>query len=247
MEPRSTVIVYHAVESRRGRRGDYLVVSPSRFAAHMEYLSRHRRVVTLEALLGGQDLPSDRPLVAITFDDGFRNVFTHALPVLREHGFAATVFVPTKWVGRQSDWLETRSGIMTEAELCEAERCGVEVESHGHGHIDLSAPPAAEIEADVAASRERLSEILGRAPRYLAYPWGRQTAETRRIVEQAGFDAAFGIDEPSRERFAYERVGIGPFDTRPRFAFKTSGRYLRARRHPLFERADRVRRTLERR
>lgn len=243
----ATVLVYHAIDRPPpGRRRDYLWVPPRRFAAQMAYLARHRRVVTLEALLAGT-LPRDLPAVAITFDDGYRNILTNALPILQRHAFPATAFVPTKWIGKTSEWLQAPAPIMTADELRELEWSGVEIESHGHSHLDLARASTREAETDIRESWERLGELLGREPRYLAYPWGRHTRTAKRLVAASGFQAAFALEDSGHERFAYERAGIGPSDSRLRFALKTSGRYTRVRRHPVFSRANALRQTLTRR
>jgi peptidoglycan/xylan/chitin deacetylase (PgdA/CDA1 family) len=232
---RATVIAYHAVgDCPRAVDRENLFVSAESFAAQMRYLARRRTVIPLESLVGGR-LPPRRKAVAITFDDGFRNVLTVAAPILHEHGFTATVFVPTGFLGRRSAWYDIPScemEVMDESELLQLERFGIEIASHGHGHLDLEHATAAEAEADIAASVETLTALVGRPPRYLAYPWGRSSEATRQAVVAAGFDAAFSLDVPHDGRYAYARVGITGLDGLGTFALKTSGRYLALRRSP---------------
>lgn len=146
------------------------------FCAHMDFLRRHRQVVSLEAVVNGR-LPLGPPAVAITFDDGYRNVLTNAVPVLQDHGFVATAFVPSRWVGELNAWDAHKDcfplPIMDDVELREAERRGISVESHGHEHIDLEQEDICVAAQDLRLSMLRLTAILGHAPRYLAYPlWG---------------------------------------------------------------------------
>jgi peptidoglycan/xylan/chitin deacetylase (PgdA/CDA1 family) len=234
--PGATVIAYHAVgPCPRSVDRENLFVTEDSFARQMAYLSRRRAVIPLESIVRGE-LPAGPPAVAITFDDGFRSVLTTAAPILRRHGFPATVFVPTGWLGRRGPWYDAPGcevEVMDESELREAERLGIELASHGHDHLDLEQATPAEAKADIAASFEALSALSGRPPRYLAYPWGRSSQAARKAAAEAGFDAAFSIDVPHSGVYAFARVGITRLDGSLVFALKTSGRYQAVRRSPL--------------
>ncbi len=232
----ATVIAYHGLgECPASEDPHNLFVPPAAFRRQMEFLARWRRVVPLEVAVAGK-LPRGRPVVAITFDDGYRSVLTEAAPVLVELGFTATVFVPTAYLGGRSEWLPPSRcplEIMSPEELREAERSGIAVESHGHEHIAFGRASGAEAEVDLRASIKRLSEILDRRPRYLAYPFGPSSEEARQAAEDSGFQAAFSIDERGEGPYARERVQITPLDGWLTFAVKTSGRYLAWRRSRL--------------
>jgi peptidoglycan/xylan/chitin deacetylase (PgdA/CDA1 family) len=228
---RDAVIVYHAIGHvpRSAPRWNGFI-RPERFAAQMSWLAAHRRVVGLDALLEPDPSPGP-PRVAITFDDGYRSVLEHGVPALREHGFPATIFVPTKWIGARNTWdaaSDASHELMTAEELAELARTGFAIESHGHAHIDYARSDPGTVEADVRTSAECLAELLGRAPRYLAYPYGRATAAAAGEAARLGLRAAFGLDRPLGPfgSFALPRVPIVPADTRLLFALKTAGRYL---------------------
>jgi peptidoglycan/xylan/chitin deacetylase (PgdA/CDA1 family) len=86
--------------------------SPQVFAKHLEYLQRHYSVVALDIIVAGKALPTS---VAITFDDGYRSVFEHALPLLVERSFPATLYLISDvignddmvWVNELNHWLRT--------------------------------------------------------------------------------------------------------------------------------------------
>lgn len=182
------------------------------------------------------DTQTKRPAVAITFDDGYRNVLTVAAPILSSYGFEATVFVPTMWIAGRNGWMEQSScdfHIMSEKELRDATENGIRIESHGHAHIDMSNSSYTEIHKDVQTSVERLAGIMGRRPRYLAYPWGRHSEAARRAVAEAGLEAAFSIDQPHQGVYAWDRVYIAPHDGPKTFTLKTSGHFLSWRRSRL--------------
>jgi peptidoglycan/xylan/chitin deacetylase (PgdA/CDA1 family) len=194
----------------------------------MAYLAEHRRVVDLDALFE-PDPSSGPPRVAITFDDAYRSALEHAVPVLRERGFPATFFVPTKWIGARNAWKPDGDlELMHGEELAELARSGFAVESHGHAHIDYARSDAAAVEDDVRTSVERLTELLARPPRYLAYPYGRATLAAATEASRLGLRGAFVLDRPQQlvGDFAVRRVFVVPADTRLMFAFKTAGRYI---------------------
>ena len=233
MRRRATIITYHAVADCPPAEDPHnLFVSPSAFAEQMRYLARRRRVVTLEEAMSGA--PGDG-VVAITFDDAYMTVSENAVPILAELGLPATIFVPTTWIGKRAGWLTPSAcdlRIMDEAALRHAMDLGMTIESHGAEHAHLTRVAAPEAMKDVTASADRIEEITGRRPRYLAYPYGEFSASVARAVREAGFAAAFSLDRPGPDPFAYERTQITPLDGRAMFALKTSGRFLGFRHAP---------------
>jgi len=226
MSTRRTVIAYHAVGiCPSGEDPHELFVSEGVFEAQMDFLARRRNVVPLEVIVDGS-LRSSKPAVAITFDDAYRSVLDTAAPILSKYGLPSTLFVPTAWMGLQNGWIEPPSrplDIMGPEELLEAERRGISVESHGSAHMKYWEADLSDVEADVRSSIERLTGILGRPPRYLAYPFGPTSVEASRIVERCGLEAAFTLNRPHRGRFSFERVWIRPRHGLGVFALKTSG------------------------
>jgi peptidoglycan/xylan/chitin deacetylase (PgdA/CDA1 family) len=228
---KATVITYHGLGDSPPARDPYRMFMPiTHFEAHLTFLARRRTVVPLDAVVDGR-IPSGRPVVAITFDDGYRSVLEEAVPRLRRHGFPATCFVPTKWIGERNAWDTFDDDasplpIMGDDELLDIRRAGVRVESHGHAHCHMGEVAEEEAQADAVASMDLLTELLGERPRYLAYPYGSQSEAARRAVARAGFEAAFSIGQRSAGPFGRERVTIRPADPLRLYAFKTSGRFL---------------------
>lgn len=112
MSPPATVLAYHAIgECSRADDENSLFVTVEAFTAQMSYLAEHRRVVPLAEAIELRSSSSERRrsrrrerLVAITFDDGYRSVLERAVPVLEAHGFPATMFVPTRYIGDENRW-----------------------------------------------------------------------------------------------------------------------------------------------
>ena len=250
MTARATVLAYHGVgEPPPGEDRHGLFISRQRFTEQLAFLAARRNVVPLAEITHGA-AGRDRHAVAITFDDGYRHLLTAALPLLEQHGFPSTVFVPTQYVGQRNGWDEDSAcdlDIMTTEELREADARGLSVESHGHAHLDCSTATPEAVRADLEQSRRRLQELVGRAPRFLAWPFRDGSPDAQAIAEQVGFDAAFSIDLPHAGRFSFERVQVTPRDNPAMFALKTSGRYMQLRHHKALARAYRLSRAAQRR
>jgi peptidoglycan/xylan/chitin deacetylase (PgdA/CDA1 family) len=232
---RATILAYHGVGEcpHADRPHRCACISPDVFSGQMDLLARHRDVVPLDDLVRDK-VRTRRPAVAITFDDGYRNVLDNAAPVLTRHGFVATVFVPTRWIGGTNMWDQDTDcfplAIMDPAELRDAERQGITIESHGHAHMNMTSADPSLVAEDLRQSVDRLTELLGRSPRYLAYPWGRPSAVSRAAAEEAGFEEAFTCDELDAGPFARERVSIDGRESTFRLWCKTAGAYLPRRR-----------------
>ena len=232
MSSRITVIAYHAIGECDGEDdADLLFLSPRTFEAQMEYLARHRQVVSLEDAVSGS-VPPGKPAVAITFDDGYRVLLHHALPVLQRLGLPATLFVPTGHLGDRNRWdLPSRCPlqILTADELRIAEAGGMSVESHGHDHVDLAHASFDEAHQDLAQSVEVLRETTGRTPRFLAFPFSEGSREAQRAAESLGFVAAFKISGRDDGPFARARVCVVRLDPRWVFRAQTTGYYPQVR------------------
>ena len=223
-----TIVTYHAIgECAAGDDPAELFIPLRLFEAQMRFLARWRKVIPLEMAVNAA-VGKGRPAVAVTFDDGYRSVLENAGPILSRLSIPATVFVPTKWIGLHNTWDQPYAcplDILGAEELLEVEKLGIRVESHGHAHIDYEASSTEVVRYDIKASLERLTEILGRRPGFLAYPFGRSSPEARQIAAEEGLSAAFSISRPGTGRYGIERVGLRPGHGLGVFALKTSGRW----------------------
>ena len=96
--PHGLVLMYHRI-ARPLTDPWELSVSPENFSAHLEVLSKSAQVVPLAELQRRLARSSERPVVAITFDDGYVDNLGQALPILQRHAAPATVFIATAWIG----------------------------------------------------------------------------------------------------------------------------------------------------
>lgn len=102
------IFTYHRVlpraDARYGAEQPGMLVTPETFGAHLRWMKRHFEPVHLSAWLDGTARPGRRPACAVTFDDGWRDNHTHALPLLRTEGVPATLFLATDFIGTARDF-----------------------------------------------------------------------------------------------------------------------------------------------
>jgi peptidoglycan/xylan/chitin deacetylase (PgdA/CDA1 family) len=245
-----TILCYHAVDPAWR---SPLAVTPDAFEAHCTWLARRRTVLPLDDASAALDrsfrLP--RGTTAVTFDDGFRNVLEHALPILRRHRLPATVFVVAETLtpaGRAVDWVDTppadgaRLETLTLDELQELQDGGVSIGSHSYSHRVLTELGEDECERDLRASRELLEDLLGRPVPHLAYPRGYHDEHVRRAAARAGFANSFTLPESPEPvgPQAVPRVGVYPGNSERSLRWKTTRPYLRLRTGPAYPTVRRV-------
>jgi peptidoglycan/xylan/chitin deacetylase (PgdA/CDA1 family) len=223
------ILLYHRVADD----GDPLAVTPARFRAQMAHLAaggyRVLDLVSAVALLDAS-APPERTL-ALTFDDGFADVRDAALPVLREHGFRATVFVTTGVVDGRAAFSWYRDAVppvLGWDEILELDREGaLRFEAHTVTHPILLATDDEQARREIADSRSELAERLGRPVTAFAYPAGVFGERERRLVEEAGYSVAVscepGVNLPDTDRLALRRRQIDARDGLIDFRAKIAG------------------------
>ncbi|GAA4056419.1 polysaccharide deacetylase family protein [Nonomuraea soli] len=211
---RQQVLMYHSVDDYQ--EDPYLItVKPQRFRAQMAWLKRHRlRGVSMKELLRAQKAARADRLVGLTFDDGYADFAIHALPVLLQHGFTATVFAVTSRLGGDNSWdpLGPRKPLMDAQQLRAITGHGMEVGSHTQTHLSLPGATAAEIRAEVEDSRQQLSAVLGHEVTGLAYPYGHADRAAIDAVRAAGYTYACGIKPDGADRYCLPRTHVGDRD-----------------------------------
>ncbi|MFG2536675.1 polysaccharide deacetylase family protein [Streptomyces sp. NPDC048511] len=207
--------MYHAVGHRPADGVYGLSVSPGAFRTQMEILARRGFTPLTTTALGshwrtGRALP-DRP-VLITFDDGYEGVHRHALPVLAEHGFAATVFVTTGWLRGAYDEGGAPDTMLDWGQVRELAATGVEIGGHSHTHPQLDQLGEARLRDETARCRDIVTAELGAVPASFAYPYGYSTRRVRESVRAAGFAQSLAVGNALARRrqgpYALERVTV---------------------------------------
>jgi peptidoglycan/xylan/chitin deacetylase (PgdA/CDA1 family) len=211
------ILFYHRIADAP----DPLAVAPHRFRAHMALLhAEGLRVV--DAVRAAEMLESGDPcdgVVGLCFDDGYRDVAEHAVPVLERHGFGASVFVVTgvadgnatfSWYARQPPVLGWREIVALDG------ASPLVFEAHTVTHPNLLALDERAAGAEIAGSRAALQARLGRPVRGFCYPAGLFGAREHALVAAAGFTVATscepGANRPGADPLALRRIAIDAHD-----------------------------------
>jgi peptidoglycan/xylan/chitin deacetylase (PgdA/CDA1 family) len=232
-----TILCYHAVEPGWS---SPLAVDPAAFEAHCAWLARHRSVIPLEQAVTRLDSAGRLPggVAALTFDDGFRGLYEHALPVLSRYRLPATVFLVAQTLtaaGQRVDWVDTPPDhpleTLTLGQVRAMQAAGVTFASHSWAHADLTLLDHEDCVRDLRESRELLESLLGHPVRQLAYPRGRHDPGVRAAAREAGYTHAFALPEGREhvDAYAVPRVGIYHGNGVGRLRVKAARPYLRLR------------------
>ncbi len=169
----------------------YLVtVSPLRFEQQLGWLrKRGLRGVSMRELLAARQAGSGARLVGLTFDDGYADFVSYALPVLERHGFTATVFPIAARLGGDNEWDPDgpRKPLMTPEQVREVADLGMEIGSHGMWHVSLISVTDAELTRELRESRSALQDISGQEVAGFCYPYGDLNDRVMAAVRKAGY------------------------------------------------------------
>lgn len=200
--PRVTVLLYHRVcDDAR----DNLSVGIGQFERQMHLLREHCELIPIDLLLETKEIPrSRRPLVSVTFDDGYLDNYLNAVPILRRVGVPAAFFVSTGIVNSDRCFPhDIRRGnssipVMNWNQLREMHDWGFTIGSHTVSHIDCVAEDATTVRNELLLSRIQLAIEIGLNAFIFAYPYGgkhQMNAQRLEMVKEAGYSgclSAFG-------------------------------------------------------
>jgi len=205
------ILYYHYIRTNpnpRDRVGFGLSTPPAAFRVQMQYLADHGfHVIPLhEAVVAIQRhsaLPS-RPIV-LTFDDGYADFFTAAIPILQSHGFTATSFVVSGRMG----W----GGYMTPSQIVAADSMGFTIGAHTVDHVALAAQPPVRASWEIKQSKLMLEALLGHPVLDFAYPYGSFNVYDMAQAKSDGFETAVsttsGTWHAAGQLFELSRMRVG--------------------------------------
>jgi peptidoglycan/xylan/chitin deacetylase (PgdA/CDA1 family) len=215
-------LMYHSVSAIGGPLRD-LAVPPKRLGEQLGALTgAGYRLVGLSEALDLLAAGTNDKLVAVTFDDGYRNFLTEGIPALDRAGARATLYASVGHLGETAGWLGRWAPdfgrMLTWDELAEVAAAGrVEIGNHSLIHHPLDVLPPAELREQVVRSHDELEQRLGVGVRSFAYPHGYNGGRVRDVVAAAGHDNATEVGRrlhtPRERRFAVPRLQPTPDHT----------------------------------
>ena len=235
---RVIILCYHGVTERRKRHPNDpsgLHVRADRFEAQLNYLRRHYQVISLAKFLEARrsNAPLPHKSVVLTFDDGYRNFLTGALPRLAEREMPVSVFLITDRISDKSQssvngWSELDDEtFLSWAEVGALSQHGVEFGSHTCSHRKLSQIAASDAEKELRLSHRKIGMHLSQPAVPLAFPYGAYSdavvAMTRELPYTCALTTDAGTNGPSTDLFLLRRNLIGDDDDEALFAARVSG------------------------
>jgi peptidoglycan/xylan/chitin deacetylase (PgdA/CDA1 family) len=236
---RVPILMYHSISDNlfgKSHPYSHINTSPEVFRRQMRCLHQEGyRSIGLNELIKGFEVGSVlTKTVVITFDDGYQDFLTEAMPVLKQHGFVATVFLATGRIQQTSMRLE---GVdyLTWREVRELHQEGIEFGSHTVTHPDLRCLGPEQIEYELGYSKEVIEQHLGTSINSFAYPFPfpeENTDFTRLLLdelENQGFEngvtTILGRASLRHNRFFLPRLPVNTWDDQSFFRAKLVGGY----------------------
>ena len=173
------ILCYHRIN---GEGKDYLDVSCTNFKIQMEFLKQEGyQTVSLHDVVTHSVSVVQRPVV-ITFDDGYRDNYENAFPIMKSFGFTGTVFLVTDKIGKDD--------FLTLDQIQEMKRSGFEFGSHTSSHMELPNLSYEEKEREIVKSKSELEKKLGEPVNFFCYPKGLYDSDSLKLVQTAEYLAA---------------------------------------------------------
>lgn len=198
------VLNYHSVTIEPG---NIVVISPAKLKEQMAYLKKNEyHPLTLGdfiAIMDGRMEAPSKP-VLLTFDDGYTDNYEEAMPILKEFGFPATLYV--------SPGMTETPGYLNWDQIKEIQKAGWDIQPHGMTHPSLPKLNAEEQRKEILEAKKQIEDELGTPAETFCYPFGEYNQTTLQILEEAGFRYAFTIDQgkttSSQHKFKLKRIFV---------------------------------------
>ncbi|HVB56406.1 MAG TPA: polysaccharide deacetylase family protein [Candidatus Acidoferrales bacterium] len=235
---RIPILMYHSIQEGSSDRRPYYNIntSPAQFQQQMKFLrDEGYRAVHLDAAVKSLERGEHNSRhVVITFDDGYRDFFTAAYPVLAEFDHTAVLFVPSGLIeDRRTQFLGREC--LTWSEVRELHARGIQIGSHSVTHRELKYMGAAQVEEEVARSKNTIEAKIGQSVESFSYPYAFPETEVvlartlRELLEKHGYKngvtTILGTANRASDRFFLPRLPVNSSDDVTLFRAKLEGSY----------------------
>ena len=219
------IITYHSI----GYQNDALSVTPENLDRQLAYLKdNHYNVISLDALVEG--IKSNKKFektVVITFDDGRKDNYQYAYPVLKRYNFPVTIFLAANLINNKADFLT-----WDEVRAMMKDNISFEAHTKNHVHLDFVKSDE-ELWDEIAGAKKMIEDNIKTPVYYFSYPYGAFNDKVQSFMKKAGFKAActtnVGPGRFNQDLYALKRIRIKN-DSSFTFWAKLSGYYNLFRR-----------------
>jgi peptidoglycan/xylan/chitin deacetylase (PgdA/CDA1 family)/glycosyltransferase involved in cell wall biosynthesis len=229
LTPGVRILGYHRVS-----RGDALCVPPETLRRQLEIALRRGAVpIGLTEAIDLLRTPAaiDKPYLAVTFDDGYRDNIEEGLPILEDLGFHATIFIVSAIADKREGFHWYRRDPPPAISWSDARELSdhplLDFQAHGRSHRCLTSLSDKEVRDEIAGAKAEIERALGREVSTFCYPSGVFSEREARIVEESGYRAgvssAVGVNQSGGDLYALRRLMISWSDDDRRFSHKLSG------------------------
>lgn len=181
------VLMFHSVAADVTEQDVSYNISPARFWRAIDLI----RYFGFSPVTTVEDRTHNRREVVMTFDDGYKDLYSEVFPRFLELGIRAVAFVVVDRLSQTMDWNPAiRKQLMTASQMQEMHRHGFRFGSHTLTHRDLTASAPDIVRKEIFESKARLEDLLGDAVDAFSYPWGLVNPLARAMVAEAGYKCA---------------------------------------------------------
>ena len=201
------------------------------FIKQLNYINNFYRVIKAD---GQNALEQYTKYAAITFDDGYQNLLSNAIPELIKRKFHSTIFVQTDYIGLQpgwnarEDWQDGNEYIMTETQILDLSREFINIGSHTKSHARLTSLNTEDALNELTGSKIFLEKLLNRNVDLFSFPYGSFNDKNVQLAKQAGYKKIF-TTEPEiisqLSNYVFGRVTVNPGGWFIEFKIKLAGGY----------------------
>lgn len=236
--PGIPVLNYHAIDDTDAHLSSANVsVSLRAFTEQVQWLHKQgytsvTRQELRDVVLNGKKIHDKK--VLFTFDDGYYSLYKYGMEILSEHGFTATLFLSTSFVGKpydQDDFSFVKHDRqLTWDEIKALAKNGWSIQSHGYMHKRLNSLDKETLIKEVTLSKSIIEQNLGTAVDEFAFPYGIYTNQVLTELKNAGYQLGYSVHSgklmPHARKYRLPRIEINNRDTMDSYITKVTTGYI---------------------
>lgn len=235
-EKRLFILTYHKITD--DQRESYYCVTKSNFNKQIEYLRERFDIISINdviAYLEGR-LQLGQMSCCITFDDGYKDIYKHVLPLLKKYKFPIAVGLVIDYIDKNKEFTWDKRFHLKDRELLgsheirELVRCGVSFGSHSANHMDLAKLNQGQLRYEVLSSKHAIENILNKETDFFIYPFGSLVNINQQVIEMVkearykiALTSIWGWVSRKNNPYLLKRINIDGSDNMLTFKAKLSG------------------------